>query len=232
MAVWAIFFGAATLLLDVPLHLMTRPLLVLSRQAFPRHRVYHRGMNTPLLQKHFFESLSYADYVATGTEEQQRRWKQVHDLAKVTEIQHTILGGFVREMKVLVISGIWCGDCVQQCPLMERIAEANLGKIQLRFVDRDKHKELADAVKLNAGYRVPTVLFLAEDHELCGVYGDRTLSRYRAIAAKQLGASCPIGITAPDGSEIAATLDDWFNEFERIQLMLRLSARLRQKHGD
>jgi thiol-disulfide isomerase/thioredoxin len=153
-------------------------------------------------------------------------------VAKVTEPQASLLGGFGREMNALVISGIWCGDCVQQCPLMQRIAEANPGKIHLRFVDRDQHKELAEAVKLNAGHRVPTVLFMAEDLELCGIYGDRTLSRYRAIAMKQLGAACPIGIAAPDRDEMAATTQDWVNEFERVQLMLRLSARLRQKHGD
>jgi hypothetical protein len=29
-----------------------------------------------------------------------------------------------------------------------------------------------------------------------------------------------------------AVVDDWLREFERVQLMLRLSPRLRQKHGD
>jgi hypothetical protein len=32
--------------------------------------------------------------------------------------------------------------------------------------------------------------------------------------------------------ELAATLQDWLNEFERVQLLLRLSGRLRQKHDD
>jgi hypothetical protein len=31
---------------------------------------------------------------------------------------------------------------------------------------------------------------------------------------------------------MAATLQEWLNEFERIQLMLRISPRLRQKYGD
>ena len=52
------------------------------------------------------------------------------------------------------------------------------------------------------------------------------------MAARQLGASCPTGIVAPAADELAATLHDWLNEFERVQLMLRLSARLRQKHND
>ena len=84
----------------------------------------------------------------------------------------------------------------------------------------------------NAFADVPTVLFMAEDFEFCGIYGDRTISRYRAIASRQLGPACPVGIAPPDKDEMAATLQDWVNEFERVQLMLRLSARLRQKHGD
>jgi hypothetical protein len=32
--------------------------------------------------------------------------------------------------------------------------------------------------------------------------------------------------------EAAATMQGWIDEFERVQLMLRLSPRLRQVHGD
>ncbi len=78
----------------------------------------------------------------------------------------------------------------------------------------------------------PSRLFLSEDHDLCSIFGDRTLHRYRALAARQLGASCPIGIAPPDKDEVSATLADWLNEVERVQLMLRLSPRLRQKHAD
>jgi hypothetical protein len=106
------------------------------------------------------------------------------------------------------------------------------GKIDLRFVDRDAHKELAEQVRINDGVRVPVAIFMAEDGAWCGTYGDRGVSRYRALAVRQLGPSCPIGILPPDRGEIAATLADWLTEFERIQLLLRLSSRLRQIHND
>jgi thioredoxin-like negative regulator of GroEL len=189
-------------------------------------------MDAEYLGQKFAAALPYADYVRTGTAEQQRRWQQAFDAARLTAAQAGLVAGFVREMKVLVVSGIWCGDCVQQCPLLQRIAEANPGRVGLRLLDRDEHRDLAQQVRLNAGDRVPVALFLAEDGEVCGVYGDRTLHRYRALAARLLGAACPTGITPPDEGETAATLQDWLNEFERVQLMLRLSARLRQKHND
>jgi thiamine monophosphate kinase len=116
--------------------------------------------------------------------------------------------------------------------LLQRIAEANPARIELRLVDRDQHRDLAEQIRINGGDRVPVVLFMAEDFELCSMFGDRTVSRYRALARKQLGAACPIGLAAPDQDELAATLADWVSEFERVQLMLRLSSRLRAKHGD
>jgi thiol-disulfide isomerase/thioredoxin len=135
-------------------------------------------------------------------------------------------------MNLLIISGMWCGDCVQQCPLIARIAEANPEKISLRLLDRDQHRDLIESFRVNAGDRVPIVLFLSEDFEFCSAYGERTINRYRAFAQRYLGPACPTGIVAPDKDELSATLADWLTEIERIQLMLRLSPRLRQKHAD
>lgn len=189
-------------------------------------------MTADTLCTHFDAALDYDAYLATGTDEQRRRWGDVAAKLSLTDAQQTLLGGFTRRTHVLVISGIWCGDCVAQCPMLTLIGSANPTVLVVKYVDRDAHKDLADRYKLNGGHRVPTVLFLAEDFELCGIMGDRTLSRYRAIAARQSGASCPVGIVPPGDDELAATVQDWVNEFERVQLMLRVSPRLRQRHGD
>jgi thioredoxin-like negative regulator of GroEL len=189
-------------------------------------------MDATFLAQKFAAALPYDRYVQTGTPEQQRRWQQVYDLAQLNPDQKKLLASFQRDMKLLVVSGIWCGDCVQQCPFLQRFAEANPQKLDMRFVDRDQHRDLSQQLRINAGDRVPVVLFLAEDHELCGIFGDRTLQRYRALAARHLGAACPLAIVPPEQGELAATLQDWLNECERIQLMLLLSARLRQMHGE
>jgi len=189
-------------------------------------------MQAAELVKHFAAGLAYATYVQTGTDEQQRRWQQVYAASRLVPEQSRLVAGFSRNMKVLIVSGVWCGDCVQQCPLLQRIAEANAARIDLRLVDRDQDRELSAQLRINGGDRVPVALFLAEDDELCSIFGDRTLSRYRALARKHLGAACPLAVAPPDPDELAATLQDWLDEFERVQLMLRLSARLRQLHED
>ncbi|HEX4055394.1 MAG TPA: thioredoxin family protein [Tepidisphaeraceae bacterium] len=189
-------------------------------------------MQPDYFSKKFAAALPYDRYVQTGSDEQRRRWQQVYDAAKLTAAQKTLIAGFVRPMNVLIISGIWCGDCVQQCPLIARIAEANSVKISLRILDRDEHRDLAEPFRINAGDRVPVALLLAEDFEFCAAFGDRTINRYRALAQRYLGAACPTGIVGPDKEELNATLADWLAEIERVQLMLRLSQRLREKYGD
>src|SRR3712207_2163386 len=127
-------------------------------------------MKTTFLSDKFAAALPYDAYVRTGTEEQQRRWKQVYDVAAVTAGRRELVAGFARDIKVLIVSGIWCGDCVQQVPLLQRIAEANPSRVDLRIVDRDEHRDLSDQVRINGGDRVPVALFLSEDFELCSTY--------------------------------------------------------------
>lgn len=183
------------------------------------------------LRIHFERGLGFGQYVATGSAARQESWRAAHGQARMSEAQRALVASFTRRMPVLVLSGTWCGDCVQQGPMLARIAEAN-PLIDLRFVDRDEHIDLADQVRICGGHRVPTVVFMAEDYEFVSLLGDRTLSRYRAIAARQLGPSCPLPGAAVPPEEMEATMQDWVNEFERVHLILRLSPRLREKHGD
>jgi thiol-disulfide isomerase/thioredoxin len=189
-------------------------------------------MITSYLSSQFAAGLPYGRYVQTGNDEQQRRWSRVYEAAGLTDTQKQLVAGFVREMKVLIFSGIWCGDCVEQCPLIQRIAESNSAKIDLRFIERPREGELIPELRINGGSRVPVVLFLSEDNESCATAGDRTINRYRALALRKLGPLCPTGIVAPDKEELEATLGDWLNEVERVQLMLRLTPRLREKYHD
>lgn len=184
------------------------------------------------LVEQFATALPYERYLQNGNDEQRRRWSQVYDAAHLSDAQRQLLGGFVRHMKLLVFSGIWCGDCVEQCPLLQRIAEANAAKIELRFVEREMKAELLPELRINGGSRVPVVVFLSEDHLWCATVGDRTINRYRALALRRLGPLCPTGIVAPEKAELDATLADWVNEVERVQLMLRLTPRLREKYQD
>ncbi len=115
---------------------------------------------------------AFLDRHASAT--QRTRWESMHDRVRLEPDQVTLLGGFVRRMPVLVLAGAWCGDCVNQCPIFARFAEASPA-IELRFLDRDALPEVADALAINGGRRVPMVLFLSEDYREVARYGERTL---------------------------------------------------------
>lgn len=183
--------------------------------------------------RRFFESgLGYDAYVATGTPDQQASWHAARERVRVTDAQRALVASFTRRVNVLTISGTWCGDCVHQVPMIGAIAAGNPGVVQLRLVDREVAIELSNQVKICGGNRVPTVLFLNEDFEFLSIYGDKSLARLRAQAAKAIGASCMIPSAGLGADEASATLQDWVNEFERAHLIARLSAKLRQRHGD
>jgi len=181
----------------------------------------------------FTEALSYTEFLERhGTEAHRQRWAGVDARVTLTPEQRTLLGGFVRRMPVLCLAGAWCGDCVQQVPILRHIAEASGGTVQLRLLDREASPELRDAFPTNGGQRVPVVFFLSEDWQLCGTYGDRVLAYYRQMAADRLGPACPTGIVPPGPALLAEATAQWVAEFERFQLMLRLTGRLREQHGD
>lgn len=179
----------------------------------------------------FASGLDYASFLAKfGTEDQKRRWAGVHQKVALTDAQRTLIHSFKRTMPVLVLAGAWCGDCVDQCPIFDHIARET-SVIEFRYFDRDASPDLATQLRICGGARVPSVLFLSEDFQEVGRYGDRTLARYRQIFEKTTGASCSTGLVT-DLSLLSAVTQEWIDQIERAQLILRTSPRLREKHGD
>jgi thiol-disulfide isomerase/thioredoxin len=180
----------------------------------------------------FRAGLSYSDFlVRYANDVQKQRWQQVHAQVTLTAGQRELLGAFRREMNVLCLAGAWCGDCINQCPIFEHFAAA-APVLHVRYLDRDEHAEVQRELQINGGNRVPVVVFFSEDEVEVGRYGERTLSKYRQMMRDQAGASCPTGIVVAGDPLLAQVTQDWLNEFERMQWLLRVSPRLRQKHGD
>lgn len=180
----------------------------------------------------FAQALPYHQFLDRhATVEQRERWNSFHSRVVLSDAQRAVLGGFVRRMPVMVLAGAWCGDCVNQCPIFAHFAAA-APAIDLRLLDRDALPAIAAHLKVCGGQRVPVAAFFSEDFTPILFYGDKTLSAYRAAAAAQLGAGCASGAVPPPADQIGAVVADWLDQFERVHLILRLSARLRQLHGD
>lgn len=184
------------------------------------------------LYAHFAKALQLPDFLAKyGSDGDRTRWKSVHDQVILTNDQRAILAKFRREQLVMVLAGAWCGDCIRQCPIFEHFAAA-APVLKVRYLDRDEYRDAQQELLVNGGQRVPVVVFFSEDGHEVGRYGDRTLATYRQMMIDKVGDSCPTGIVPHGDSLLNSVTQDWLNEFERVQWLLRLSPRLRQKHGD
>lgn len=185
-----------------------------------------------LYRSAFDTALPWADYLATANAAQLLRWQAAYEKGVLTDGQRVMLGGFTRRMPVLVMSGIWCGDCIREGALLRRIAEA-APSVELRFLDRDQTpRALREALHVLGAPRVPATLLLSEDFWFVDRLGDRSLATYRRMAFTQLGDSCPTGIGSPAADELAAALGELVDRFERAHLQLRVFPTLRQRHGD
>ncbi|MHC4429872.1 MAG: thioredoxin family protein, partial [Planctomycetota bacterium] len=145
-------------------------------------------LDADILRPKFDQGMSYAEFVALGEPEGHRPpWDQRYAELELDPAQEALVKSFTRPMNVLCLTGTWCGDCALQGSAMARIAEANPQASNLRFLLRhEQHADLIVKAPINAGFRVPVTWFMAEDFEPVLLFGDRTLSRYRSMARKQL----------------------------------------------
>ena len=182
-------------------------------------------------QSKFEQALCYADFLQEhATDEQRRRFAAVHEAVQLGSDQLQLLGSMSRRIYGLCMAGAWCGDCVEQCPVIQRLFDA-APALELRFMDRDADPELAGELQLCGSPRVPQVVFLNEDFDVIGRFGDRTLVKYRRMAETQLGAACPTGLGV-DVELTNAVAQGWLDELERLHWMVRLSPKLRERHND
>jgi len=182
-------------------------------------------------RRHFENSREYDEYLEGSDPKMARRWlDQAERTPGLTEGQLERLSGYGRRLNVLMYGGIWCGDCARTGPMLKKIADTCGEQVTLNVIEREASAELQDELRILGALRVPVVMFLSEDWWEVGRVGDRTLSVYRAKAAREVGRSFTAGILSPRA--LVAEMGDWVDVFERIQIMLRLAPPLRRRYGD
>ena len=185
----------------------------------------------------FAQALPYTEYLASGPEKHRTRWLGVDQRVPISDAQRQRLGQFTRRMNVLCYSGIWCGDCVRQGPILQHLAAAANDRtgaevVNLRFAERVDDSELADELRILGAMRVPVTVCLSEDFFEVGRTGDRMLVTYRRKAQRELGPACDVGILPLPDAEVVTEVEQWLDHLERMQWILRLSPLLRQRYGD
>lgn len=187
--------------------------------------------NRDLFQRAWDDAFGWEAYLSRSEPKHADRWRAALEFTHLSDPQTTLLGSFTRKLNLLVLSGVWCGDCVRQGPIFRRLEEA-MPNLRLRFAERDEDARLTDLLRVAGAKRVPVAVFLSEDYFEVQRFGDRTLSVYRAKAQRELGPSCATGIGAPDADALAVEIQEWVDLTERVELLLRTAPLLRQRYGD
>jgi hypothetical protein len=102
-----------------------------------------------------------------------QRMSRVDKTASLNEGLTSIIENLKRNYKFLVITEGWCGDAAQIIPIFNKIATASLGKIELKFVLRDKNLPLIDAHLTNGGRAIPVLLVLNQSGEVLASWAPR-----------------------------------------------------------
>lgn len=193
----------------------------------------YRDARADFWRQHFEVATPYDEYLRRSDAQKAARWEALaRTIPSLTQEQKDRLSGFGRTLYVLVYSGVWCGDCVRQGPMIEMIARACGDGVQVRFIERDASEALQEELRVLGALRVPIAVFLSEDFFEVARFGDRTLAIYRAKARREIGPACYAGLLPPPPDELAAEVEEWVATFERVLLMLRLAPMLRERYGD
>ncbi|HEY6330458.1 MAG TPA: thioredoxin family protein [Blastocatellia bacterium] len=193
----------------------------------------YRDIRADFWKEHFQLAEDYETYLRESKPELAAKWRNMAgNIPPLSASQVDRLRNITgRRLSLLVYSGVWCGDCVRQGPMLKQVADA-AGSIDLRIIDREASAALTEELRILGARRVPVAVFLSEDFFEIGRFGDRLLTVYRAKAATALGPTCDTGLIPPPAERLGAERDEWVDIFERMLLMARLSPPLRDRHGD
>lgn len=192
----------------------------------------YRDCHRKLFADYFNRALPYPLYTSSGEKKHAQKWEEFRQQISLSEKDREIVAGFKRQLLVLVMSGIWCGDCARQGPILHTVAES-CPLIQLRFIDNRENPKLQDELRINGAEKVPVVVAFSEDMFELARFGDRHLSVYREKLLTELGPACDSGLVVSTTTDkLALEITAWVEWFERLQIMLRLSPALRRRYGD
>lgn len=147
-----------------------------------------KTLNKQEYQAYFEKGISYEQYITnmTAEVEEKKEGQYAHyvpmnlqrtkRVGKTIELQAELLETLNllhHPLNWLVISEHWCGDASQILPIINAVAAASRGFINLRIVYRDENVDLMDAHLTNGGRAIPKLIQLDTKFSVTGIWGPR-----------------------------------------------------------
>lgn len=139
-------------------------------------------------ESYFKKGISYQHYleqmireIESGAEDEHshyiplnlHRSRRVTKTVKLTDGILAEIAGLHHPIHWLLITEHWCGDSAQSLPVINAVAEASGGLIDLRIVYRDQNTELIDAHLTNGGRAIPKLIQMDRSFGVTGIWGPR-----------------------------------------------------------
>lgn len=144
-------------------------------------------------RERFEQGMTYEAYKAQMTRNRERLEDNEHTV-QLEPGDVAFFKGLPQTLNVLVLAEDWCGDVINNLPVLARLAETS-GKLNLRVFLRDQNLDIMDQYLKDGQFRsIPVFVFFDEDFRQLGVFIERPAS----ISAKQGAALAELFATAPE----------------------------------
>jgi len=88
----------------------------------------------------------------------EHRMSRAEKTFKPIENLEQSLSELKKEIYFLVLTEGWCGDAAQSIPVIKKLCDLSVGKIELKILLRDENTELMDKYLTNGGRSIPKII--------------------------------------------------------------------------
>lgn len=144
-------------------------------------------------RERFEQGMTYAEYKAQMTRNRERLEENEHTLQLAAD-DAAFFADLPQRLNVLVLAEDWCGDVINNLPVLAKLAEAG-DRLNLRIFLRDQNLDLMDQYLKEGKHRsIPVFAFFDAELRPLGHF----IERPDSITVQQQAAMAELFATAPE----------------------------------
>lgn len=137
---------------------------IVAKALFNSHSyLEYRKLVTDLLTEGKSTGSEQSDDLTHYSKLNDTRMNRLDKTIKLSEVVRTKMEQLQKEYIWLVISEGWCGDAAQILPVINLMATASKGKIDLKIVLRDENEALMNLFLTNGGKAIPKLIIIDQE---------------------------------------------------------------------
>lgn len=137
---------------------------IIAKALFNSHSyLEYRKLVSDLLTENKSTGLEQSEELTQYSKLNDTRMNRLDKTIKLNEVALSAMENLKKEYIWLVISEGWCGDAAQILPVINQLATASRGKIDLKIVLRDENEALMNLFLTNGGKAIPKLIIIDQE---------------------------------------------------------------------